>query len=170
MEPARVSSPQVDMTRCGLHKTLTLLVLQCPGATRSAEGKEVHSWDAGPRWQSLGEARPRAEVGDHIPPSTGKRGGSTFPKSKGHWGSPMVSGGPGGWVKIPPKFWCDCGSRQELACPEVPVFEKRQLRVPAAAGGCRSRPGRRCRGARALRPACPPVRCWYRPCGPPAGV
>ena len=75
MEPARVSSPQVDLTRCGLDKTPTLLVLQCPGATRSAEGEEVHSWDAGPRWQSRGEARPRAEVGDHIPPSTGKRDG-----------------------------------------------------------------------------------------------
>ena len=30
MEPARVSSPQVDLTRCGLDKTPTLLVLQCP--------------------------------------------------------------------------------------------------------------------------------------------
>ena len=45
MEPARVSSPQVDLTRCGLDKTPTLLVLQCPGATRSAEGEEVHSWE-----------------------------------------------------------------------------------------------------------------------------
>ena len=30
MEPARVSSPQVDLTRCSLDKTPTLLVLQCP--------------------------------------------------------------------------------------------------------------------------------------------
>ena len=48
VEPARVSSPQVDLTRCGLDKTPTLLVLQCPGATRSAEEEEVHSWDARP--------------------------------------------------------------------------------------------------------------------------
>ena len=45
MEPARVSSPQVDLTRCGLDKTPTLLVLQCPGATHSAEEEEAHSWD-----------------------------------------------------------------------------------------------------------------------------
>ena len=31
MEPARVSSPQVDLTRCGLDKTPTLLVLQSRG-------------------------------------------------------------------------------------------------------------------------------------------
>ena len=34
MEPARVSSPQVDLTRYGLDKIPTLLVLQSPGATR----------------------------------------------------------------------------------------------------------------------------------------
>ena len=42
----RVSSTQVDLTRYGLDKTPTLLVLQCPGATRSPEEEEVHSSDA----------------------------------------------------------------------------------------------------------------------------
>ena len=52
MEPARVSSSQVDLTRYGLDKTPTLLVLQCPGATRSPEEGEVYSLDARPRWQN----------------------------------------------------------------------------------------------------------------------
>ena len=43
MEPARVSSPQVDLTRCGLDKTPTLLVLQCQGLTCFAEGEETKS-------------------------------------------------------------------------------------------------------------------------------
>jgi len=36
VEPARVSSPQVDLTRYGLDKTPSLLILRCLGATRSA--------------------------------------------------------------------------------------------------------------------------------------
>ena len=57
MEPARVSSPQVDLTRYGLDKNPTLLILHCLGATRSArKGEEVHSSDARPRWPSRGEA------------------------------------------------------------------------------------------------------------------
>jgi len=50
VEPARVSSPQVDLTRYFLDKTPTLLVLHCLGATRSPKEEEVHSPDARPRW------------------------------------------------------------------------------------------------------------------------
>ena len=46
----------MELTRYGLDKTPTLLILRCLGATRSAEGEEVHSSDARPRWQSRGEA------------------------------------------------------------------------------------------------------------------
>jgi len=55
MEPARVSSPQVDLNRYGLDKTPTLLILHCLGATRSSEGEELHLSDARPRWQRRGE-------------------------------------------------------------------------------------------------------------------
>ena len=81
----------------------------------------------------------------------------------GAWGSRVV-------YEDPREFWGVWGSRPESVCPEVPDFQIRCFGVPAAAGGWRSRPGGRCRGARALRPTCPPVRCWYRPCGPPGGV
>ena len=58
MEPARVSSPQVDLTRYGLDKTLTLLILCCLGVDPlRPKGKEVPATDARPRWQSRGEAR-----------------------------------------------------------------------------------------------------------------
>ncbi len=64
MEPARVSSPQVDLTRYGLDKTPTLLILRCLGATRSARrgrrcplqtrapvGRAAGKLDAGRRWR-----------------------------------------------------------------------------------------------------------------------
>ena len=58
MEPARVSSPQVDLTRYGLDKTPTLLILRCLGVDPlRPKGKEVPATDARPRWQSRGEAR-----------------------------------------------------------------------------------------------------------------
>ena len=42
MEPARVSSPQVDLTRYGLDKTPTLLILRCLGVDPlRPKGKEV---------------------------------------------------------------------------------------------------------------------------------
>jgi len=58
VEPARVSSPQVDLTRYGLDKTPTLLILRCLGVDPlRPKGKEVPATDARPRWQSRGEAR-----------------------------------------------------------------------------------------------------------------
>ena len=41
VEPARVSSPQVDLTRCGLDKTPTLLVLQSRGKPPPQRGEGI---------------------------------------------------------------------------------------------------------------------------------
>jgi len=79
VESARVSRPQVDLTRYGLDKTSTLLILRCLGATRSAEervhllpGGKVLSSDARPRWQSRGEAEHGQKVATTSLPARGR--------------------------------------------------------------------------------------------------
>ena len=80
MEPARVSSPQVDLTRYGLDKTPTLLILRCLGVDPlRPKGKEVPTTDARPRWQSRGEAR-RGQKALPGHRTVGRLGFSGFPR------------------------------------------------------------------------------------------
>ena len=73
MGPARVSSPQVDLTRSGLDETPTLLILHCLGATRSARGgEEVQPSDACPCWQSRGKLPCRNQKSPFTPLSNYK--------------------------------------------------------------------------------------------------
>ena len=58
MEPARVSSPQVDLTRYGLDKTPTVLVLQSRGTPSPPRGRGIHSGRAPlPREEELRSQR-----------------------------------------------------------------------------------------------------------------
>ena len=100
MEPARVSSPQVDLTRYGLDKTPTLLILRCLGVDPlRPKGKEVPATDARPRWQSRGEARRGQKVATTSLPAQEKGVGQ--PSQRGVtvtttpcWGGPCARGAP----------------------------------------------------------------------------
>ena len=93
MESARVSSPQVDLTRCGLDKTPTLLILQSRVNPPPARRRNP-PWTRTPP-QRGGTAQ--AEIGNHFLSSTREKEGDR-PKvvlpstTTPSWGGPSTRG------------------------------------------------------------------------------
>ena len=94
MEPARVSSPQVDLTRCGLDKTPTLLVLQSRGKPPPPGRRRNPPWTRTP---PRGGGTAQAEIGNLFLSSTREKEGDR-PKvvlpsaTTPSWGGPSTRG------------------------------------------------------------------------------